>query len=355
MIEPTTSITVANRRIGPGEPPFVIAEVSANHNHSLERAKAIIDAAAAAGVDAIKLQTYTADSLTIDVAGNEFEVQEADSLWAHKNLYQLYQEAAMPYEWHAPLFAHARQLGLLAFSTPFDEAGVALLEELDVPLYKVASCESVDLGLIAAIARTGKPMIISTGMASLEEMAEAVSCARDHGCRDLILLKCVVSYPADPKDYNLRTIPDMADRFGVQVGLSDHTLGVGTAVASVCLGATVIEKHMTLSRSDGGVDDAFSTEPAEMAQLVEACRVAQAALGQVDYGLGEAETANRKYRRSLYFVRDVAAGEVLTADDVRSIRPGMGLKPKHLAAVLGKPVKQAVAKGTPVAWDLLNT
>lgn len=356
-------IQIGSRWVGPGYPPFILAELSANHNHVMDRAMAIIDQAAEVGVAAIKLQTYTADSITIDAHGPEFMIQEADSLWAEKNLYALYQEAAMPYDWHAPLFERARAQGLEALSTPFDKAGVDFLMQFDVPAFKIASCENVDIPLIEYTAQQGKPIIISTGMASLDEIDDAVTACRDNGCHEIILLKCVVSYPAQAKDYNLRTIPAMRQRFGVHVGLSDHTLGLGTAIAAVTLGAPLVEKHLTLSRADGGVDDAFSTEPEELRQLTQGCVAAWEAMeGQtlheaqsdVSFELSEAELTNRKYRRSLYIVEDVKAGEVLTETNCRAIRPGLGLLPKHYKTVLGRRVTQDIAKGTPLGWGLLS-
>lgn len=339
--------------IGPGHDPLIIAEVSGNHNGSLDRALGIVDAVADAGVQAIKLQTYTADTMTLPLSHGEFSVQDPDSLWAGRSLYELYQQAHTPWDWHAPIFDHARKRGLLAFSSPFDATAVDLLESLEVPCYKIASFENVDLPLIARVARTGKPMIISTGLASLGEVSEAVNCARDNGCKDLVLLKCTSSYPADPSDSNLRAISALADNFGTLVGLSDHTLGIGAAVASVALGACVIEKHVTLDREDGGVDSAFSLEPAEFAQLRQATSVAAQALGSPRLQRTTNEARSLVFRRSLYVCADLKAGDVLDAQNLRAIRPGLGLPPKYLEKLLGRRVGRDVACGTPMDWDLL--
>lgn len=346
-------IRIGGRPIGTAHRPFVIAEMSGNHNGSLDRALRIVDAAADAGADAIKLQTYTPDTMTLDVDRGEFHVGDPSSPWAGTSLYALYAEAAMPWEWHAPLLARARERGLVAFSTPFDASAVDLLEGLDVPCYKVASFENTDVALVRRVAATGKPLIISTGMATAEELDDTVQAARAAGCRDLILLKCTSTYPAPASGSDLLTIPDLRSRFGCEVGLSDHTHGVGVAVAAVALGATVIEKHLTLSRAEGGVDSSFSLEPAELAQLVVETGRAWEALGEVRYGPSAAEAANVKYRRSLYVVADVRAGEVLTAAQIRSIRPGLGLPVKHLEAVLGRRAVRDIPRGTPLSWDLL--
>ena len=345
---------IATREIGRHTRPLVIAEMSGNHNQSLDRALAIVDAAAAAGAHALKIQTYTADTMTLDLDDGDFLISDPNSPWVGTTLNALYEKAHTPWEWHRPIFDRAHSLGMLAFSTPFDATAVDFLEELDVPCYKIASFENTDLPLIRKVAATGKPMIISTGMATAAELAEAVGAARGAGCNDLVLLKCTSTYPATPSDSNLLTIPDLRERFGTEVGLSDHSMGVGVAVASVALGATVIEKHFTLSRADGGVDAAFSMEPAEMAQLVVETERAWQALGHVSYGPTAAEQPSMAYRRSLYCVKDLAAGEVLTTENIRAIRPGGGLAPKHLDAVLGRKVREPVARGTPLRWDLLG-
>jgi N-acetylneuraminate synthase len=346
--------TIALRAVGPDAPPLIIAEMSGNHNRSLDRALELVDAAAAAGAHALKLQTYTADTITIDARQNEFTIGDKGSLWAGKNLYKLYEEAHTPWDWHAAIFARAASRGMLAFSTPFDETAVDFLESLGAPAYKIASFENVHLPLIRKVAATGKPMIISTGMASIAELDEAVRAARGAGCRDLVLLKCTSTYPASPENTNLATIPHMRALFGCEVGLSDHTMGVGASVAAVALGATVIEKHFTLRRADGGVDSAFSLEPDELKALVIETERAWAAMGRVSYGPTEAEKGSLVFRRSLYVVRDMKAGEALTPDNLRAIRPGYGLAPKELDLVLGKRVNRDVPRGTPLAWDLLG-
>ena len=350
----STSITIGNRQVGQDHPPFVIAEMSGNHNQSLDRALAIVEAAAKAGAHALKLQTYTADTMTLDIDEGEFYIEDPNSLWKGASLHKLYQLAYTPWEWHAPIFKRANELGMLAFSTPFDESAVDFLESLDVPCYKIASFENTDLPLIRKVAATGKPMIISTGMATLAEIDETVRTARAAGCRDLVLLKCTSTYPATPENTNIRTIPHLRDLFGTEVGLSDHTMGTGVSVASVALGATVIEKHFTLSRAEGGVDSAFSMEPAEMASLVLESERAWQALGRITYGAASAQEEKSKvYRRSLYISRDLKAGEILDATSVRAIRPGLGLAPKFIYMVMGKAVKLDVKRGTPVSWDLL--
>jgi len=349
-----TSITIGNRQVGQDHPPFVIAEMSGNHNQSLDRALAIVEAAAKAGAHALKLQTYTADTMTLDIDEGEFYIEDPNSLWKGASLHKLYQLAYTPWEWHAPIFKRANELGMLAFSTPFDESAVDFLESLNVPCYKIASFENTDLPLIRKVAATGKPMIISTGMASVAELDESVRTAREAGCKDLILLKCTSTYPATPENTNIRTIPHLRDLFGTEVGLSDHTMGTGVSVASVALGATVIEKHFTLSRAEGGVDSAFSMEPAEMALLVLESERAWQALGRITYGAASAQEEKSKvYRRSLYISRDLKAGEILDATSVRAIRPGLGLAPKFIDMVMGKAVKRDVKRGTPVSWDLL--
>jgi pseudaminic acid synthase len=347
------AITIAGREIGRSSAPFVIAEMSGNHNQSLDRALAIVDAAAGAGAHALKLQTYTADTLTIDVADGDFAITDPNSLWSGKNLHQLYQQAYTPWDWHKPIMQRAQAHGMICFSSPFDETAVDFLESLDAPAYKIASFENTHLPLIRKAARTGKPLIISTGMASVAELNETVDTARSAGCTDLILLKCTSTYPATADNTNLSTIPHMRELFGCQVGLSDHTMGVGVSVASVVLGATVIEKHFTLSRAEGGVDSAFSMEPQELAQLVVETERAWQALGGIRYGASDAEKKSIQFRRSIYFVKDVVAGELLTEAHVRIIRPGMGLAPKHLENVIGRKPKVDVRRGTPVSWDLL--
>lgn len=333
--------------------PFIIAEMSGNHNHSLERALAIIDAAAEAGVDALKLQTYTADTMTIDKSDGEFFISDANSLWKGESLYSIYQKAYTPWEWHKAIFERCREKGIIGFSTPFDFTAVDFLEELNCPIYKIASFENIDLPLIKRVARTGKPMIVSTGMASVGELQELVDTARDNGCEDLTLLKCTSSYPATPEGTNLLTITHMQELFKCNVGLSDHTLGIGAAVASMALGARVIEKHFTLCRADGGVDSAFSMEPAEMAQLVRECNTAVQALGHVSYDMQEQEKNSLIYRRSLYIVKDMKAGDVLTEENLRSIRPGLGLPPKYYDELLGKKVKCYVKMGTAMRWEFV--
>jgi pseudaminic acid synthase len=345
-------INIAQRMIGDGTPPFIIAEMSGNHNQSLERALKIVDAAAASGAHAIKLQTYTADTITIDAEGEEFFINDSDSLWKGQSLYQLYQQAYTPWEWHEPIFKRCRELGIVGFSTPFDETAVDFLEELDVPAYKIASFENNHLPLIRKVASTGKPLIMSTGMATIEELEEAVGAARGAGCEDIILLKCTSTYPASPEDTNILTIPDMLERFGCQVGLSDHTMGVGVSVAAIALGATVIEKHFTLRRADGGVDSTFSMEPEEMKALVEETLKAWQALGSISYGPTEREKKSLRYRRSIYVVKDVKKGEKFDADNLRVIRPAEGLSPKHYTSLMDKLASRDIKKGTPMRWDL---
>lgn len=345
---------IGQREIGVYCPPFVIAEMSGNHNQSLDRALAIVDAAARAGAHALKLQTYTADTMTIDCDADGFRIEDPNSLWAGRSLHSLYDEAHTPWAWHQPIMDRCAEHGMLCFSTPFDETAVDFLQSLNVPCFKVASFENTDLPLIRKIAATGKPMIISTGMASVAELDETVRTAREAGCEQLVLLKCTSTYPATPSNSNVRTIPHLRELFGCEVGLSDHTMGVGAAVAAVALGASVIEKHFTLCRADGGVDSAFSLEPAEMQALVIETERAWQSLGVVSYGAGQAEQKSRVFRRSLYVVEDVPAGGMLTDKNVRAIRPGFGLPPKYLEMVLGRAVKQAVKRGTPVSWDLLG-
>jgi pseudaminic acid synthase len=345
------AITIAGRRIGINFPPYMIAELSANHDGKLETARRIIDAAQAAGASAVKLQTYRPDTITLNSDAEPFRIH--GGLWDGRTLYDLYEEAHMPWEWHAPLFEHARKLGITIFSSPFDTTAVDMLESLNAPAYKIASFEAVDLPLIRYVARTGKPMIISTGMADEQEIGEAVEAARSAGCRELALLHCVSGYPAPAADYNLRTITDMQQRFGVVIGLSDHTLDNTTALASVALGASIIEKHFTLDRNGGGPDDSFSLEPPELAALCRDTRIAWEALGRVDYGRKPSEQGNVKFRRSLYFVKPLRAGDMVTADAVRSVRPGYGLAPKFLEQVVGRKLRRDVDYATPVSWDLL--
>jgi len=347
-------IRILGKTIGRGNPPFVIAEMSGNHNQSLERALEIVEAAAKTGAHALKIQTYTPDTMTLDLDEGEFHISDPKSLWAGTSLFKLYGEAYTPWEWHKPIFDRARELGIIAFSTPFDDSAVDFLESLDVPCYKIASFENTDLPLIRCVAATGKPLIISTGMATVADLDETVRVARQAGCKDLILLKCTSTYPATAENTNILTIPHLRDLFGCEVGLSDHTMGVGVSVASVALGATVVEKHFTLKRSDGGVDSSFSMEPAEMAQLVVETERAWQALGQVSYGPTEAEKKSIQFRRSLYIVQDLAAGAVLTRENVRAIRPGLGLPTKYLEVLLGKQVKQDVKRGTALSWALLS-
>ncbi|MEK4228439.1 pseudaminic acid synthase [Solibacillus sp. FSL H8-0538] len=333
--------------------PFIIAEMSGNHNQSLERALEIVDAAAKAGAHALKIQTYTADTLTLNIETEDFMIRDEDSLWEGKSLYELYGEAYTPWEWHKPIFDRAKELGMIAFSTPFDDTAVDFLEYLEVPLYKIASFENTDLPLIKKVASTGKPMIVSTGMATVAELYELVTTAKAAGCKDLILLKCTSTYPATPENTNISTIPHMRELFDVQVGLSDHTMGTGVSVAAVALGATVIEKHFTLNRADGGVDSAFSMEPTEMQSLVEETKRAWQAIGKVKYGPTEKEKSSLKFRRSLYVSEDLRAGDFFTNDNVKIVRPGYGLEPKYIESVLGKKAKTDIVRGTPLNWKLL--
>jgi pseudaminic acid synthase len=348
------SIKIGAHHIGNKHSPFIIAEMSGNHNQSLTRALKIIEAAAKAGVDAVKLQTYTADTMTIDLAEREFFIDDPKSLWYGKSLYELYKEAHTPWEWHKPIFDLCKKLGLICFSTPFDETAVELLESLDVPAYKVASFENNHLPFLESIARTGKPIIISTGMATIAELDEAVSTAREAGCTELILLKCTSTYPASPQDTNLATIPHMRDLFKCQVGLSDHTLGVGAALASIALGATVIEKHFTLRKADGGVDSAFSMEPNEMYTLVKESKRAWQALGIIHYGPLQEEEESLVFRRSIYATKDIRKGEFLTEDNISIIRPGYGIQPKFYKTILGFKAPKNIHRGTPLHWDLIK-
>lgn len=342
-------IEIGTRLIGDGQKPFIIAEMSGNHNQSLERALEIVEAAAKAGADAIKLQTYTADTMTIK---GVLEIEE-DSLWKGYELHDLYKMAHTPWEWHKPIFDRAKELGIMAFSSPFDATAVDFLETLEVPIYKIASFENTDHPLLKKVAQTGKPVIMSTGVATLADLDEAVRVLRDNGCEKLILLKCTSTYPASPETTNLATIPHLKSMFECIVGLSDHTMGVGASVASVALGASVIEKHFTLSRADGGVDSAFSLEPAELKALVVESERAQLALGQVQYGIQKAEKDSRKYKRSIYIAKDVKQGELISMDNIQVIRPGFGLEPKYLDLVLNRAAGQDLKAGTPLTWDLL--
>mgnify|MGYP000312496110 CR=1 FL=1 len=345
-------ITIDGRNIGPDYPPYIIAELSANHNGDINRAINIIVEAKKAGADVVKLQTYTHDTITMQSDSQEFQIH--GGLWDGQSLYELYKQAHMPWEWHRPLFEKAKELGITIFSSPFDFTAVDLLQELDAPAYKVASFELVDLPLIKRIAQTGKPMIMSKGMASEDEVIDAVRTAKENGCNDIILLQCVSGYPAPAEQYNLRTIADISSRFNVLSGLSDHTIDNATAVASVVLGACLIEKHVTLDRNGGGVDDTFSLEPRELVQLCQDTKTAWQALGNVNYERTEAEKGNVKFRRSLYVVEDIKAGEELTAVNVRSIRPGFGLAPKHYEAVMGKKVTQDLSRGTALAFGMIE-
>jgi len=333
--------------------PFIIAELSGNHNQSLDQALTLVDKAAEAGVDAVKLQTYTPDTMTIDLNDNEFFINNKDNLWKGKSLYNLYKTAYTPWHWHEEIFNRCKKHNMVAFSSPFDETAVDFLESLNVPYYKIASFENVDLPLIKKVAKTGKPVIISSGMASVSELDEAVRTARDNGAKEIHLLKCTTTYPAPPEHSNLKTIPHIKEMFKCEVGLSDHTLGIGVAVASVALGASIIEKHFTLSRQEGGVDSSFSLEPEEMKQLVYECRNAWKSLGEIHYGPTEKEETSKKRRRSLYVTKDLGEGEILTTDNLRAIRPGLGLPPKYIDALIGKKVNRPVKKGTPMSWDLI--
>jgi len=346
------AIFINNRKIGQECPPYVIAEMSANHNGDINNAYKIIDMAKACGSDAVKLQTYTPDTLTIDSKLPDFQLTEG--LWGGQSLYELYKDAFMPWEWHQPLFDYAKKIGITIFSSPFDNTAVDLLEDLNTPAYKIASFEAVDLPLIKYVAQTGKPMIISTGMADAEEIQEAIEAARDGGCKELAILHCVSGYPAPAADYNLRTLVDMRQKFGLVTGLSDHTIDNTTAITSVALGASIIEKHVTLDRNSGGVDDSFSLESKELTELCIGANTAWEALGQVDYGRKSSEQGNVKFRRSLYFVKDIKEGEVITKEHVKSIRPGFGLAPKYMEEIIGKKTTSAVRRGNPVSFELVK-
>jgi pseudaminic acid synthase len=347
------TIEIAGRLISADQPPFVIAEMSGNHNQSLDRALAIVDAAAQAGAHAIKLQTYTADTMTLDVRGGSFEINDPNSLWSGKNLHDLYKQAYTPWEWHSPIMERAREHGLICFSSPFDESAVDFLTELEVPAFKIASFENNHLPLIQKVASTGRPLIISTGMASLGELEQAVTTAREAGCEQLILLKCTSTYPATPENTNISTIPHLKQLFGAEVGLSDHTMGVGVAVASVALGASVIEKHFTLSRSDGGVDSAFSLEPAELKNLVLETERAWQAVGQVTYGPTVVEQKSLIFRRSIYIASNIKCGQIFTSENLKIVRPGDGLAPFMYGQIIGKTAKRDYAKGEPLKLDSL--
>ncbi len=344
------SIKIADLLIGQSSKPLVIAEMSGNHNQSLDRALEIVEIAAKTGAQCLKIQTYTPDTMTLNLDEREFHVSDKN-LWTGKSLYNLYKEAYTPWEWHKPIFQKAKSLGMVPFSTPFDDTSVDFLETLDVPCYKIASAEIIDLPLIRKVASTGKPMIISTGMATLTEIAEAVATARNSGCKDLILLKCTSTYPALPTDSNILTIPNLRKIFECEVGISDHTMGLGVPVASVALGATVIEKHLTLSRSEGGIDSAFSLEPNEMEQLVIESERAWASLGRVQYGPIPSEEKSLKYRRSIYIVSDIKAGDKLTKLNIRCIRPGLGLSPKYFELLIGKTAKIDALAGSALSWE----
>ena len=346
---------IGNNNIGLSYQPFIVAEMSGNHNQSLERALKIVEAAASSGAHALKLQTYTADTITLDLKDSEFVIKDKNSLWKDRSLYELYQEAYTPWEWQGPIIKRSNELGMLCFSTPFDETAVDFLEDLNVPAYKIASFENIHLPLVEKVASTGKPMIISSGMASISELGELVQTIRDAGCNNFALLKCTSTYPASPENSNILSIPHMRELFQCEVGLSDHTMGVGAAVAGVAHGATIIEKHFTLSRADGGVDSAFSMEPEEMNQLVIETNRAWKALGKVTYGPTKVENKSLIFRRSLYIAADMKAGEILTKKNLRIIRPGLGLPPKYYKKLLGMKVVKNVKKGSPISWDLIKT
>jgi pseudaminic acid synthase len=344
---------IGPHKIGRDARPFIIAEMSGNHNQSLARALEIVDAAAATGVQAMKMQTYTADTITLNVRGGDFEITDENSLWKGRNLHELYDEAHTPWDWHQEIMRRAQQHGMLCFSTPFDETAVDFLESLDVPAYKVASFENTHLPLIRKVAATGKPMIVSTGMATVAEIHEAVTTAREAGARDIVLLKCTSNYPATPENTNVLTIPHMRELFGCEIGLSDHTMGVGAAIAAVAHGASVIEKHFTLRRADGGVDSVFSLEPEEMRSLAIETERAWQSLGTVTYGAGESEQKSLAFRQSVYICRDVAAGSALTREDLRIVRPGHGLPPKHYDMLIGRRTNRDLKAGTATSWDMI--
>ncbi len=346
-------ITIKKRAIGPKEPPFIVAEMSGNHNQSLERALKLVYEAHRAGAHAIKLQTYTPETITLKVKTGDFLIKDKKSLWYGKSLYELYEEASTPWKWHKPIYDYAKKLGIIAFSTPFDHTAVDFLETLDTPCYKIASLEIVDHPLIEKVAKTKKPLILSTGAATLAEIDEAVQVAKNAGCKELVLLKCTSAYPALPETMNLQTLPNLAANFSCPVGLSDHSPGIGVCIASISLGAALIEKHLTLSRKDGGVDAAFSLEPAEFKMLVDECQRAFLAQGKVEYGMNPTEKTSHSLRRSLYFVKDIKKGELITESHIRSVRPGFGLHPKYYQVVIGAKASSAIKKATPVSWDLI--
>jgi N-acetylneuraminate synthase len=345
---------IGSSQIGLNQKPFIIAEMSGNHNQSLERALEIVEAAAKTGAHALKLQTYTANTMTLDVSEGEFFINDEESLWKGESLYELYEKAHTPWEWHEPIIQQAKELGMICFSTPFDDTAVDFLEDLNIPAYKIASFEITHLPLIKKVASTGKPMIISTGMASVAEMDEMVQTIRDAGCEQFVLLKCTSTYPATPENSNVLTIPHMRKLFNCEVGLSDHTLGIGASMSAIAHGATIIEKHFTLNRADGGVDSAFSMEPEEMKQLVIETERAWQSLGKVTYGPTETEKGSHKFRRSLYIAEDMKKGEILNENNLRIVRPGLGLSPKHYDIVLGRKVKKDVKKGSSVSWELIK-
>jgi pseudaminic acid synthase len=346
---------IGNREIGKGMKPFVIAEMSGNHNQSLEKALKIVEAAAQCGVDALKIQTYTADTMTLDISENEFFIEDKNSLWKGNSLYSLYEQAHTPWDWHKAIFDKCKEVGIVGFSSPFDATAVDFLEKLDVPFYKIASFENTDLPLMRKVAATKKPVIISTGMANISEIFEAVKTLKDGGCENIILLKCTSEYPALPEDANLLTIPHLRELFSdCEIGLSDHTMGIGVSIAAVALGATVIEKHFTLDRKEGGVDSAFSMEPAEMKSLVDESAIAAKAVGKIHYGISAKEKSSLRFRRTLYITKDVKAGEILSVENMRAIRPGLGLSPKYFDALLGKKIKKDLKKGTALSWDLIE-
>ncbi|MCW0221506.1 MAG: pseudaminic acid synthase [Prosthecobacter sp.] len=346
-------MNIAGVPIGLNHRPFIIAELSGNHNGSLDRALSLVDAAAATGVQCLKLQTYTADTLTLDIRDKEFVISDPKSIWKGRSLHDLYQEAHTPWEWHAPIIQRAQELGLVCFSSPFDESAVDFLETLNVPAYKIGSFECTHLPLLKKVAATGRPVILSTGMATVAEIDEAVRTLRGNGCSDLALLKCTSTYPSTPENSNLRTLPHLREMFGCEVGLSDHTLGIGVSVGAVALGAVIIEKHFTLARADGGVDSTFSMEPEEMKALAVETERAWQGLGRIHYGPSSAEKIAASRRRSIYFSQDVEAGQCLSVKNLRIVRPGLGLEPKFLDLVLGRRISVAVTKGTPLTWDML--